>query len=233
MLATDLSDPEIVLGKLAARLLPVLGLVACSWPVLAISSLLGGIDPLALALAFAIILAVALLGCSMAMALSVWARKPHEVVLVVCTSWVLVLLLWPIWYVLAWNKIVGPPADWSLLANPYYLAFAPYSRARSVRFVVLSRFLRRNAGGSRRAGGCRDLEDAARREARDQRKSRATPAWLGQPAFAMAARPVARRQSGALARVASVAAVAMGDDPGRAGGRLDRRRLRRRRRRVP
>ena len=37
MLVTDLSDPEIVLGKLAARLLPVLGLVACSWPVLAIS----------------------------------------------------------------------------------------------------------------------------------------------------------------------------------------------------
>ena len=48
MLATDLSDPEIVLGKLAARLLPVLGLVACSWPVLALSSLLGGIDPQAL-----------------------------------------------------------------------------------------------------------------------------------------------------------------------------------------
>ena len=71
MLATDLSDPEIVLGKLAARLLPVLGLVACSWPVMALSSLLGGIDPLAVTLAFAIILAVALLGCSMALALSV------------------------------------------------------------------------------------------------------------------------------------------------------------------
>jgi ABC-type transport system involved in multi-copper enzyme maturation permease subunit len=127
MLATDLSDPEIVLGKLAARLLPVLGLVACSWPVMALSSLLGGIDPQALTLAFAIILAVALLGCSMAMALSVWARKPHEVVLVVYTFWALVLLLWPIWYVLAWAKLVGPPAGWSLLANPYYLAFAPYS----------------------------------------------------------------------------------------------------------
>ncbi len=126
MLATDLSDPEIVLGKLAARLLPVLGLVACSWPVLALSSLLGGIDPLALAPAFAIILAVALLGCSMAMALSVWARRPHEVVLVVCTFWALVLLLWPIWYTLAGKQFVGPPADWSLLANPYYLAFAPY-----------------------------------------------------------------------------------------------------------
>jgi hypothetical protein len=45
MLATDLSDPEIILGKLAARLLPVLGLVAFSWPLLALSSLLGGIDP--------------------------------------------------------------------------------------------------------------------------------------------------------------------------------------------
>jgi ABC-type transport system involved in multi-copper enzyme maturation permease subunit len=130
MLATDLSDPEIVLGKLGARLLPVLGLVACSWPVLALSSLLGGIDPQALALAFAIILAVALLGCSMAMALSVWARKPHEVVLIVCTFWALVLLVWPIWYVLAGKTLVGPPADWSLLANPYYLAFAPYFAPR-------------------------------------------------------------------------------------------------------
>jgi ABC-type transport system involved in multi-copper enzyme maturation permease subunit len=127
MLATDLSDPEIVLGKLAARLLPVFGLVACSWPVLALSSLLGGIDPLAVTLAFAIILAVALLGCSMALALSVWARKPHEVVLVVYTFWALVLLLWPIWYALAWTKLVGPPPGWSLVADPYYLAFAPYS----------------------------------------------------------------------------------------------------------
>jgi ABC-type transport system involved in multi-copper enzyme maturation permease subunit len=127
MLATDLSDPEIVLGKLAARLLPVFGLVACSWPVLALSSLLGGIDPLAVTLAFAIILAVALLGCSMALALSVWARKPHEVVLVVYTFWALVLLLWPLWHALAWTKLVGPPPGWSLVADPYYLAFAPYS----------------------------------------------------------------------------------------------------------
>src|SRR5262249_43319283 len=127
MLATDLSDPEIVLGKLAARLLPVLGLVACSWPVLALASMLGGIDPIALTLAFAIILAVALLGCTMAMALSVWAKKPHEVVLVVYTFWALALLLWPIWFGLWRGGLVGPPADWSLVADPYYLAFAPYS----------------------------------------------------------------------------------------------------------
>src|SRR5262249_26970415 len=125
MLATDLSDPEIVLGKLAARLLPVLGLVACSWPVLAVSSLLGGIDPTALTLAFAIIQAVASLGCTMA--LSVWARKPHEVVLAVYTLWMLMLLLWPIWFGLSRGGLVGPPPPWSLVADPYYLAFAPYS----------------------------------------------------------------------------------------------------------
>ena len=48
MLATDLSNAEIVLGKLGVRLIPVLGLIACLVPVVAITSLLGGIDPLAL-----------------------------------------------------------------------------------------------------------------------------------------------------------------------------------------
>ena len=61
-----------------------------------------------------------------------WARKPHEVVLVVYTFWALVLLLWPIWSVLNLAKVVGPPARWSLVADPYYLAFAPYSAPRWV-----------------------------------------------------------------------------------------------------
>ncbi len=43
MLVTELADSEIVLGKLAARLLPVLALVTATIPVLALSGLLGGI----------------------------------------------------------------------------------------------------------------------------------------------------------------------------------------------
>jgi ABC-type Na+ efflux pump permease subunit len=126
MLMTDLSDPEIVLGKLAARLLPVFGLVACTWPVMAISSLLGGIDPIALTLAVAIILAVAVLGCTMALALSVWARKTHEVILTTYTVFILVMLIWPIWYLLSVGGLVVPPPSWTPLANPFYVAFAPY-----------------------------------------------------------------------------------------------------------
>ena len=44
MLTTDLSNAEIVLGKLAARLVPTLTLVLCALPVQFLASLLGGID---------------------------------------------------------------------------------------------------------------------------------------------------------------------------------------------
>ena len=126
ILVTDLSDSEIVLGKLAARLLPVMGLVACSWPVMAISSLLGGIDPIALTLAFAIIVAVGVLGCTMALALSVWARKPHEVIMAVYTCWAIILVAYPAWLGIARSKAISGPPQWLLAANPFYLAFTPY-----------------------------------------------------------------------------------------------------------
>jgi ABC-type transport system involved in multi-copper enzyme maturation permease subunit len=127
MLMTDLSDTEIVVGKLAARLVPVLGLVACSWPVMAISSLLGGIDPIALNIALAVILAVAVLGCTLALALSVWARKTHEVILGTYTVFIAGLLLWPVWSGLSLARASAPPPEWTLLANPFYVVFAPYA----------------------------------------------------------------------------------------------------------
>ncbi|MHB1555877.1 MAG: ABC transporter permease subunit [Isosphaeraceae bacterium] len=135
VMATDLSDPEIVLGKLAARMLPVLALVACSWPVLAACSLLGGIDPIALTLAFAIILTVALFGCTMALTLSVWARRPHEVVMVVYTFWMFALLVWPVWQGLASGGAVGSAPEWTLLANPFYVAYVPYARPNHLELV--------------------------------------------------------------------------------------------------
>ena len=126
VMATDLSDSEIVLGKLAARLLPVMGLVACTWPVMAISTFLGGIDPTALTMAFAIIVSVALLSCAIALALSVWAKKPHEVVLATYVFWALFLMAWPIWYALSLAGILSIPGHWLLVINPFCLAFAPY-----------------------------------------------------------------------------------------------------------
>src|SRR5262249_3084079 len=126
VLGTDLSAAEIVLGKLAARLLPFLGLVACTWPVLSITSLLGGIDPPALTIALAVIVVIAILRCTMSLALSVWARKPHEVVLVIYAICIVDLLIWPTWFGLSNSGLVPAPPPWVPMSNPYYVAQARY-----------------------------------------------------------------------------------------------------------
>ena len=136
MLTTDLSNAEIILGKISARLVPVIGLVACVLPVAALGGLLGGIDPLALLGSFVTAIACAVLGCSLALTLSVWGRKTHEVLM----ATYLILILWliaPILVVLAVEFLplgltpissnVQIAWEWFACSNPYYLAFAPYS----------------------------------------------------------------------------------------------------------
>jgi ABC-type transport system involved in multi-copper enzyme maturation permease subunit len=148
MMATDLSDAEIVLGKLGARLMPVMGLLTCSLPVLAISTLLGGIDLFALVVAFAVIAAVAVFGCTFALALSVWARKPHEVVLAVYMFWALSLLAYPIGPGIARSMGIYQPCDWLLLANPFYLAYQPYRAASKIDWWELAEFFAVTLGSS-------------------------------------------------------------------------------------
>ena len=126
MLVTDLRAPEIILGKLCARLVPTFFLIACAWPVAAIGSLLGGINPEHLTMAFAITLAVGLLGCSMALALSAWAKSVHEVLLAVYTFWGLAILSYPIGFTLSFTFGGWFARRWMLLADPFWLAFAPY-----------------------------------------------------------------------------------------------------------
>ena len=134
MLATDLSNTEIVLGKLGVRLIPVLGLIACTLPVTALAGLLGGIDPIALAGSFLAAIACAVLGCTLALTLSVWGRKTHEVLMLTY----LILVLWlcsPILIMIAaYSFRAAPPVaaapligEYILLSNPYYLAYAPYT----------------------------------------------------------------------------------------------------------
>ena len=78
---TDLTDREIVLGKLGARLAPVLALMAYGLPVLALGSFLGGIDMAAALGAELVTAGVAVLSCTLALMTSVWARKPHQALL--------------------------------------------------------------------------------------------------------------------------------------------------------
>lgn len=128
LLVTDLSNAEVVLGKLAARLLPVLGLILAATPVLFGAVLLGGIPPGAALGAFAILLGTAVLGSALALTLSVWLRKTHEVLLLVYLPLIALLLVIPTWNALPSSWTQGPPPEWALLINPYWMAFLPYLR---------------------------------------------------------------------------------------------------------
>jgi ABC-type transport system involved in multi-copper enzyme maturation permease subunit len=128
VMVTDLSDTEIVLGKLGARLAPVVGLIACGVPVVCLSALVGGIEFGAIAGAFVVSLSLAVLVCTLALAISVWAAKPHEVLMAVYMILGVWLMALPIWGGLTrGTKIMAPPA-WFQKSNPYVLVFAPYTK---------------------------------------------------------------------------------------------------------
>jgi len=128
MFVTELSDAEIVLGKLVARFASVVALVIAVVPLLAISTLLGGIIPEALVSLTVTTLAVALLGCSLALALSVRAARTHEVLMLVFALWAIWLLSYPIWLGAAKSGVVATAPDWFAKLNPFVLVYSPYAQ---------------------------------------------------------------------------------------------------------
>lgn len=135
LFATDLSGAEIVLGKLAARLVPVLGMILCVAPVLALATLFGGVDPVSLIGALLVVLSCAVFGCSLALALSVWGRKTHEVLTATYVFGILYLLAAPIYSVIqamlpaAW-RAPWLPSFWSVFRyNPIFLVLAAFGRS--------------------------------------------------------------------------------------------------------
>jgi len=127
MATTDLSDSEIVLGKLFSRLAPVLALLACALPVIALAALLGGIDGAALVGLFAVSAAVAVLGCALALAISVEVVKTDEVVMAVLALTTFWLLSLPLWGGTARAYSLPAPPEWFCATNPFVLVYAPYT----------------------------------------------------------------------------------------------------------
>jgi ABC-type transport system involved in multi-copper enzyme maturation permease subunit len=116
MFASDLSNSEIVLGKLAGRLVPVLGLIACTYPVTAMSTLMGGVDPIQVTGSFLVLITMAAFGCSLALVLSVWGRKMHEVLLTTYAFGILWTLLPSLLQL--FGGVGGFPTFFRFLINP-------------------------------------------------------------------------------------------------------------------
>ena len=76
--------------------MPALGLILCDTPVLSIATLFGGIDPVGPVGTLLVVLACAVFGCTLALTLSVWGRKTHEVLLATYVFGILYLLSAPI-----------------------------------------------------------------------------------------------------------------------------------------
>jgi ABC-type transport system involved in multi-copper enzyme maturation permease subunit len=141
MAATDLSSSEIVLGKLFSRLAPVLGLLACALPVAALAALLGGIDIPALLGLFAVSSAVAVLGCALALRVSVRVDRTQDAIMAVLALLTFWLLGEQIWRALMSAYGLAPPPDWFRKANPFILVYAPYVRPGYVEPIDVAAFV--------------------------------------------------------------------------------------------
>ncbi|MHC5539391.1 ABC transporter permease subunit [Singulisphaera rosea] len=182
LLSSRLSSVEIILGKVAARLLHMGVFLAIGLPILSILSLFGGVDPLAVVFSFVASLTSAFFLASIAILVSVNARRPREAISLtyaIEAAWFFIPTMFkllmpgggPYWsQVYEWIK---PINDWIVPTSPFGLlagGFAGWSRpldfilemmARQVVYglvllffasVLLRPVFRREGGGRRLFG---------------------------------------------------------------------------------
>src|SRR5262249_49684448 len=130
------------------RLIPVLGLVAASLPVLSLCLWLGGIDPDAMLVAYAVTLGLAVLGSALAFVLSVWGRKTYEVLLATYLFEALLLLAYPV--ARGRDGLCGHTVLPPYVAGPTrcLLASSPYLYRGAADMTDLTLFLSFCAGGA-------------------------------------------------------------------------------------
>jgi hypothetical protein len=175
MLVTELTSLDSIFGSLVARLLPVLAGVLSLVPVLALVAHLGGIPPEALVDLVVVTVASALLVCSLALVVSIAARRFHEVL--VATYFLLVawVLGYPTLFMIRMTAVgvlvPGWWMHWLLDVNPYWLALGPVIDANASHSgavwsflggtVALSALLLAGAAWMLRTAAMRDQDQAA------------------------------------------------------------------------
>jgi ABC-type transport system involved in multi-copper enzyme maturation permease subunit len=121
LLLTNLSNSELVLGKLLASLLHVLATLAAALPVFLLASLLGGVSYGQIARAMAVTLATVLVCGSLGSMLALWREKTFQALAMT----VLILVLW-----LAIGEIVAAGAlgesFGGLSARAWAACFSPW-----------------------------------------------------------------------------------------------------------
>lgn len=134
ILASELWSAEIVLGKLAARLLHVLVLLGVGLPIFSLLSLYGGVDPILVGVEYALTIAIIAFTGGVSILASTLAARPRGAIGMVYVLEILWLVVplplnhvinyveWPVWFF--W---LTPLVQFLLWSNPIVFGNSPYT----------------------------------------------------------------------------------------------------------
>jgi ABC-type transport system involved in multi-copper enzyme maturation permease subunit len=152
LFASSLSNAEIVLGKLAARILHVVYLVLAGVPILALMMLLGGIAPEAVLALTIITLCTVLTVSTMSIAISVWSARAREAITRTYLLLFALLVLPPVLEatlrMASVYTVISRVNGQFMVANPFVILTAVIegasSSSRATAFDMLIAFVRNN-----------------------------------------------------------------------------------------
>ncbi len=130
LLASSLSSFEIIVGKLTSRMLQLGVLLLIGVPIISLLSLFGGVDPLHIVLAFAATVTTAFFLSSLAILVSVHAKRPREAITFVYlleVAWLFVpsLVRWIMpaagGYWVTLYEWIRPVNEWVAITSPFHL----------------------------------------------------------------------------------------------------------------
>jgi ABC-type Na+ efflux pump permease subunit len=124
LLMTNLSNTEIVLGKLLASMLTVFVVLAAAFPLFVISAALGGVSYLQIVQVFAVTVVSALVAGSLGSTIALWREKTFQSLALTALAIVLWLVGWEIVAVVAKSPGVSPTLAnacgyWAMVMNPW------------------------------------------------------------------------------------------------------------------
>ena len=150
LFASSLSNAEIVLGKLAARILHIVYLVLAGVPIMALMMLLGGIAPEGVLVLTVITLCTVLTVATLSIAISVWSARAREAVTRTYLLLFALLVLPPVFEAIIRFSSAPGVFAWTnrqfLAANPFFILTAiiegASSTASGAAFQMLWEFVR-------------------------------------------------------------------------------------------
>jgi ABC-type transport system involved in multi-copper enzyme maturation permease subunit len=125
LLASPLSASEIVLGKLAARLVNLSMLVAVGLPIVSIALFLGGVEPLSVWLCFTATLSMLFFLAAISIFVSTFSSRPRDAILLTYLLELFWLFSPTMDRALARNSLIGSWITWARPVTEYFTGSSP------------------------------------------------------------------------------------------------------------